>query len=71
MHIMPENQKTRCTHAYINNIMATKKILKNIYPINLPIDFKLNEIIQIENIKVAWSEPGLNQNPDLYSLQKY
>lgn len=57
-----ENQKTRCTHAYVINISATKKIKENFKPINLSIDFKLNEIIQVENIKVAWSEPGLEQS---------
>ncbi len=57
------NQKTRCTHAYITNIEATKKLVRNFEPINLPIDFKLNEIMQTENIKVAWSEPGLIQKP--------
>lgn len=56
-----ENQKTRCTHAYITNINATKRIVEKFKPINLPIDFKLNEIIQLEKIKVAWSEPGLTQ----------
>lgn len=56
-----ENQKTRCTHAYIVNINAAEKILKNFTVMNLPIDFKLNEIMQIENIKVAWTEPGLKQ----------
>ena len=56
-----EYQKTRCTHAYVLNIDTTKKFLKRFKNINLPIDFKLNEIIQLENIKVAWSEPGLKQ----------
>lgn len=56
-----EHQKTRCTHAYILNISATKKIVEKFTIINLPIDFKLNEIIQITNIKVAWAEPGLKQ----------
>lgn len=58
-----ENQKVRCTHAIVYNIEATKKILPRFNIINLPIDFKLNEIIQVENLKVAWSEPGLFQNP--------
>ena len=56
-----ENQKCRCTHGYIVNINTTKIILENFHPINLPIDFKLNEIMQLKDIKVAWSEPGLNQ----------
>lgn len=57
-----ENQKTRCTHAYITNIEATKKIVANFYPINNPIDFRLDSILTIQKIKVAWSEPGLIQN---------
>jgi GR25 family glycosyltransferase involved in LPS biosynthesis len=61
-HYSP-NQKTRCTHAYISNIEASKKLVKNFKPFNLPIDFKLNEIIQLEDIKVAWSEPALYQRP--------
>jgi len=57
-------QKTRCTHAYILNINSTSKILERFKIINLPIDFKLNEILQLEGIKVAWSEPGLEQNDE-------
>jgi GR25 family glycosyltransferase involved in LPS biosynthesis len=60
-HFHPD-QKTRCTHAAIFNISATQKIINNLRPINLPIDFKLNEIIQMENLKVAWAEPGIKQN---------
>ncbi len=56
-----ENQKTRCTHAYVLNINATKKLINGFKNYNLPIDFKINEIIQKENIKVAWSEPGITQ----------
>lgn len=53
--------KTRCTHAILHNINTSKKIIKRLENPNLPIDFKLNEIIEIENIGVAWSEPGLRQ----------
>ena len=56
-----ENQKTRCTHAMLYNIETTKKIINRFDILNLPIDFKLNEIIQVENIKVAWLEPGFKQ----------
>jgi len=56
-----ENQLTRCTHAMMFSLDATKKILKNLYPINWPIDFKLNEIIIKENLKVGWTEPSLQQ----------
>jgi len=55
------NQKTRCTHAYVTNIETSKKLLNGFNNYNLPIDFKLNEIIQIEDIKVSWSEPSINQ----------
>jgi len=55
------NQKCRCTHAYAVNISVTNTLLDNFHPINLPIDFKLNEIMQLKDIKVAWSEPGIKQ----------
>ena len=55
------NQKCRCTHAYVVNIGVTPTLLDDFKPINLPIDFKLNEIMQLNDIKVAWSEPGLKQ----------
>lgn len=56
-----DNQLTRCTHAQIININCVQKIINHLYPINLPIDFKLNEIIILEQLTVAWSEPGLTQ----------
>jgi len=62
-----KNQLTRCTHAYVTSIEATKKILTKVYPKNMPIDFKLNEIIIVENLKVAWTEPSFSQNPKFKS----
>lgn len=59
-----KNQLTRCTHAIAFNINCTQIILNNLFPINLPWDFKLNEIIILNDLKVVWSEPGLTQ----YSL---
>jgi GR25 family glycosyltransferase involved in LPS biosynthesis len=56
-----DNQLTRCTHAQVINRKCVEKIVKHLYPINLPIDFKLNEIIILERLKIAWSEPGLTQ----------
>lgn len=58
-----KNQLTRCTHVYTVNIEAAKKIITKVHPKNMPIDFKLNEIIIVENLKVAWTEPSLKQNP--------
>lgn len=55
-------QKTRCTHAYILSLSGAKKLLDNFHPINNPIDFKINEIMQVTGMKVAWSEPALQQN---------
>lgn len=54
--------KTRCTHAILYKLHATKKIFPHIDNISLPIDFKLNEIFQIENIKVFWSKDSIKQN---------
>ena len=54
-------QLTRCTHAILYNLNTIHKIYNNMFPINKPIDHKLNEIIVKENLKVSWSEPGLLQ----------
>lgn len=56
-----KNQLTRCAHAYVVNINCAQKIIDRLYPINLPWDFKLNEIIILEDLNVYWSEPGLTQ----------
>jgi len=56
-----KNQLTRCTHAMMFSLNATKRIVRNLYPVNWPIDFKLNEIIIKENLKVGWTEPSLQQ----------
>lgn len=56
-----KNLLTRCTHAMMFSLRAAPKILKHLYPVNWPIDFKLNEIIVQELFKVAWMEPGFNQ----------
>lgn len=57
-----ELNKTRCTHAILYKLNATKKIYPHINNITLPIDFKLNEIFQVENIKVFWSKESIEQN---------
>ena len=56
------NQLTRCTHAMMFSLEAAKKIYKNLERVNWPIDYKLNEIIIQESLKVAWAEPGLFQS---------
>lgn len=56
-----QKQKTRCTHAYIISKDCANKMINGFSNINLPIDFKMNEVIQLENIEVYWYEPGLKQ----------
>jgi GR25 family glycosyltransferase involved in LPS biosynthesis len=56
-----KNLKTRCTQAQVCNINFSEKALPYMEKINNPIDFKLNEIFQLENISVAWFEPSLDQ----------
>lgn len=60
-----ETNLTRCTNAIMYTLNASKKIYNRLYPINWPIDFKLNEIIVMENLKVGWVEPPLYQESDL------
>lgn len=57
-----KNQLTRCTHAMMFSLNAAKIIHKNLNRVNWPIDYKLNEIIIKESLKVAWAEPGLYQS---------
>jgi hypothetical protein len=54
-------QKTRCTHCYIISSEAAQKMIEGFGNINLPIDFKMNEVIQINRMKIGWVEPGLKQ----------
>ena len=54
-------QKTRCTHAYIISKPCADIMLSAFKNYNLPIDFKMNEIIQLTGLKVFWYEPGLKQ----------
>lgn len=68
IHFEP-NQKTRCTHAIMYKPNCIPIILKELEKVNYPIDFKLNEIIQKHKLKVAWSEPGLNQKKYKSSLR--
>jgi GR25 family glycosyltransferase involved in LPS biosynthesis len=55
------NQKTRCTHAYIISKFASNKMIEGSININNAIDYKMNEIIQLNSLRVAWIEPGLRQ----------
>lgn len=54
-------QKTRCTHAYIVDKRCVRNLFDGFSNINNPIDIKLNEVIQINQLRVGWLEPGLKQ----------
>jgi GR25 family glycosyltransferase involved in LPS biosynthesis len=54
-------QKTRCTHCYVITKECAKKMIDGFQRFNLPIDFKMNEVIQLNSLKVGWVEPGLKQ----------
>lgn len=55
---------TRCAHAMIFNLEASKKIIKNLKTINYPIDHKLNSIIKKEDLKIGWVEPSIKQKSE-------
>lgn len=60
IHYHP-NQKTRCTHAYVINKESARIMIDGFSNINNPIDIKMNEVIQLNKLKIAWLEPGLRQ----------
>ena len=57
-----ENQFTRCTHAMMFSLKSAKIIYRNLDTFNWPIDYKLNEIMVKESLKVGWAEPALFQS---------
>lgn len=64
-----DNQMTRCAHAMIFCLDASKKIVKNLRIINYPIDHKLNSIIKSENLKIGWAEPSIKQKSENGAFQ--
>ena len=60
-----ETYKTRCTHAMIFTLDASTKIISYLSNVTYPIDHRLNQIIEKENLKVAWAEPSILQKTDL------
>jgi GR25 family glycosyltransferase involved in LPS biosynthesis len=54
-------QKTRCTHCYLIRKSASKTMVDGFVNINNAIDFKMNEVMQLNNLKIGWLEPGLPQ----------
>ena len=53
--------RTRCTHCYITTLNAAQKIMKHFKSKQRAADWKLNEIIETENLKSCYSEPGWHQ----------
>jgi len=58
---------TRCTHAMMFPLETSRKIVNSnsLFPINWPIDFKLNQIMYQQSLKVGHVEPPIYQNTDL------
>jgi GR25 family glycosyltransferase involved in LPS biosynthesis len=56
---------TRCTHAMMFPLKTSKKIVDNLWPVNWPIDYKLNQIMYQQNFKVGHVEPPIYQGTDL------
>ena len=52
---------TRCLDSYIIKKTACEKILKNLKPITLPIDFELTYSFMQNDLKVYWWEPPLTE----------
>jgi len=52
---------TRCAHCYIVTLEAAKKIYKHLQVNPVAYDFKLNKIIESENLKSCYGEPGIHQ----------
>lgn len=59
-----DSNKTRCTHAMIFNLDASRNIIMNLKVINYPIDHKLNWIIKERNLKIGWVEPSIKQKSE-------
>jgi len=56
---------TRCAHAMVFPLETSRKIVNNLWPINWPIDFKLNQIMYQQSLKVGHVEPPIYQESDL------
>lgn len=66
-HIKPEIT-SRCAHMYVVKLEAAKKLMSHLPNISDAYDWKLNEVIKKENLKVWWVEPGIEQYGYVSSL---
>tara|TARA_Y100000004_G_C8956036_1_gene430883 strand:+ start:2800 stop:3507 length:708 start_codon:yes stop_codon:yes gene_type:complete len=56
-----QSLRTRCTHCYVVNLRASQRILNHCYKFLDSVDWQLNHIIDIENIRTGWAEPSIKQ----------
>ena len=52
---------TRCTHCYVTTLPTARTMLKHFNYNQMATDYKINDIIQIENLKSCYGEPGIHQ----------
>jgi GR25 family glycosyltransferase involved in LPS biosynthesis len=52
---------TRCTHCYVTTLQAARIMLNHFNTNQMATDFKINDIIQTENLKSCYGEPGIHQ----------
>jgi GR25 family glycosyltransferase involved in LPS biosynthesis len=52
---------TRCTHCYVTTLSAANIILKHFSSNQIATDYKINDIIRLENLKSCYCEPGIHQ----------
>lgn len=53
--------KSRCAHCYMLTLAAAKKIYPHLLNNQCAFDFKLNQIIEKEKLRVCYAEPGILQ----------
>jgi GR25 family glycosyltransferase involved in LPS biosynthesis len=53
--------RSRCTHCYTIKLETAKKIIGLLDNHNRPIDWKLNECIETQNLRSCYAEPGIHQ----------
>jgi len=53
--------KSRCTHCFVVNIDAARKLLKTFLRMFDAADWQINTIIEEQNLSVGWAEPSINQ----------
>jgi len=53
--------RTRCAHCYVTTLHAAKTIYQHLTSNQCAFDFKLNQIIEKEKLKVCYAEPGILQ----------